>query len=401
MARSSNPSVMFFLGSVGLGAALMYFYDPQSGRRRRAIAQDQYRHTMRKLEEAQRVIGRDARNRAQGFAAEAKRLVHRDPARGDDVIIAERVRSAIGRQVSHPAAIEVSADGGTVNLKGAVLASEVEGLLECVSCVRGVKGVENHLSVHDEPGNIPALQGGSLKPGYRAEFLQRSWSPAARSVAGGAGALLALVGVFRGGIKGLALGAIGSALCARAATNLDMRSLVGVGSNCTGVTIHKTIHIDAPVERVFEYWANFENFPQWMSHVRSVRDEGDQRYRWVVDGPAGVPVEWKSEMTDVVENRQMGWRSLPGSMVDHSGRVLFEEDPAGGTRVQVELCYVPVAGALGHAVAKAFGADPKSEMDADLMRLKSRIETGVSAHDAVARRATISEATPPPGASRH
>jgi len=120
--------------------------------------------------------------------------------------------------------------------------------------------------------------------------------------------------------------------------------------------------------------------------INNVRDEGGNRYHWMVDGPAGVPVEWHSELHDVIENRQMAWRSIPGSMVDHSGRVQFEDDGAGGTRVQVDLCYVPVAGAVGHAIAKAFGTDPKSEMDADLMRFKSRVETGNLPHDAGATR---------------
>ena len=40
------------------------------------------------------------------------------------------------------------------------------------------------------------------------------------------------------------------------------------------------------------------------------------------------------------------------------------------------------AGVLGHAVAAMFGADPKSEMDADLMRMKHMIETGKPPHDA-------------------
>jgi len=43
---------------------------------------------------------------------------------------------------------------------------------------------------------------------------------------------------------------------------------------------------------------------------------------------------------------------------------------------------VPPAGAFGHAVASLFGADPKSDMDADLMRMKSMIETGRAPHDA-------------------
>ena len=43
---------------------------------------------------------------------------------------------------------------------------------------------------------------------------------------------------------------------------------------------------------------------------------------------------------------------------------------------------VPPAGAFGHAVAALFGADPKSEMDVDLLRMKAMIETGRAPHDA-------------------
>jgi len=379
--RTSNGLLM-----IGLGATLMYFFDPQAGRRRRALARDRYVHTMRKLEDARRVVVRDATQRKNGLVAQASRLVSRRDRHPDDTILIERVRSALGRVVSHPAAIEVNAGGGAVRLGGAILASEVDALVDCVRAVRGVGSVENQLSVFDDPGNIPSLQGGAERSGERIEFLQQNWSPAARATAGAFGGGLAMYGLFRGGIGGLALGAVGAGLLARAAANRDLKSLVGAGADCEGIRIHKTINIAAPAERVFEYWANFEHFPQWMSHVRSVRDEGGNRYHWMVDGPAGVPVEWHSELHDVIENRQMAWRSIPGSMVDHSGRVQFEDDGAGGTRVQVDLCYVPVAGAVGHAIAKAFGTDPKSEMDADLMRFKSRVETGNLPHDAGATR---------------
>jgi uncharacterized membrane protein len=40
------------------------------------------------------------------------------------------------------------------------------------------------------------------------------------------------------------------------------------------------------------------------------------------------------------------------------------------------MTYKPPAGLLGHYVSSLFGADPKSEMDQDLARLKSLIETG-------------------------
>jgi uncharacterized membrane protein len=53
--------------------------------------------------------------------------------------------------------------------------------------------------------------------------------------------------------------------------------------------------------------------------------------------------------------------------------------------VQIRMSYNPPAGWLGHGIAAAFGADPKSSMDADLARMKMLIETGKAPHDAAAR----------------
>jgi uncharacterized membrane protein len=61
--------------------------------------------------------------------------------------------------------------------------------------------------------------------------------------------------------------------------------------------------------------------------------------------------------------------------VENTGRVRFEED-GDGTRVHVLIKYDPPGGVIGHAVAKVFGTDPKSEMDDDLAKLKSLVETG-------------------------
>ena len=40
----SDTSFLAILGAVGIGAALMYFLDPESGRRRRARMTDQFTH---------------------------------------------------------------------------------------------------------------------------------------------------------------------------------------------------------------------------------------------------------------------------------------------------------------------------------------------------------------------
>jgi uncharacterized membrane protein len=84
------------------------------------------------------------------------------------------------------------------------------------------------------------------------------------------------------------------------------------------------------------------------------------------------------------------------SQVDHVGRVRFEDTDDGRTRINVQLRYTPPGGAAGHAVAKAFGSDPKSSMDDDLARMKAAIETGRPPNDAGAWRDTS-----PPSEARH
>ncbi|HEV8577796.1 MAG TPA: BON domain-containing protein [Thermoanaerobaculia bacterium] len=141
----------------GLGAGLMYLLDPQGGGRRRALARDKAVHLLKKGGETARKTSRDLGNRTKGRLAEARSSLRRVAV--DDDILRDRVRSKIGRLVSHPSAIEVAAQDGCVVLSGPVLASEVDPLLSAVNSVKGVCGVENRLDVHEQPGNISALQG--------------------------------------------------------------------------------------------------------------------------------------------------------------------------------------------------------------------------------------------------
>jgi uncharacterized membrane protein len=225
-----------------------------------------------------------------------------------------------------------------------------------------------------EDGTVTQVDTGALQQRMNAmlgPWGKSHWSPAERALAGSVGAGLAVGGYARGGLKGLVMFILGTGMMARAATNRDIASL----ARGEGIPVQKTIRIDKPVAEVFAYWRNLENFPLWMSHVIEVRYTGGDRYHWKVEGPAGVPVEWDAELLNVVENREMTWRSVAGSTVENTGRVRFEED-GEGTRVHVLIKYQPPGGIVGHAVAKVFGTDPASEMDDDLAKLKSLVETG-------------------------
>jgi uncharacterized membrane protein len=119
-----------------------------------------------------------------------------------------------------------------------------------------------------------------------------------------------------------------------------------------------------------------------MTNVREVRDLGKGHSQWTVAGPAGASVKWDVRITKLIPNELIAWKSEPGSAIANAGLVKFEPGHNGGTRVTVRMSYNPPAGAIGHLIATLFGANPKREMDQDLLRMKTMIETGHAPRDA-------------------
>jgi uncharacterized membrane protein len=369
-----------FLGAAAAGAISMYLLDPDHGRRRRALMRDRLASGVSRLDDARTVASRDLRNRARGVAHEVRSRFSREEV--PDEILCERVRSSLGWAVSHPGAIEVSALSGRVTLSGAVLEREYVRLLRTVWAVRGVADVEDRLAVYESPAGIPALQGGGRARERRFGPWQENWPPGVRVVMGAMGGALLLNALAgRRGPIALLGGLGGAALIARSSTNMPIDRLVGVGR--PAVELQKCIDVAAPIEQVFETFSQLERFPELMTHVREVHVRGDGTSQWVVEGPAGRTISWEAVTTRLEPNRLIAWRTLPGSAVEHAGLLRFEST-SGGTRVLVTMSYTPPAGALGHAVARLFGADPKSELHDDLMRMKVFLETGRRAHDAAA-----------------
>jgi hypothetical protein len=197
----------------------MYLLDPVRGKRRRALWRDQLVHAVNQIEVYGGKTLRDLNNRINGLLAESQSLFFPDYA--SDRVIRERVRSKLGRYVSHPAAIEVEVSNGHVTLRGPVLASEVKDLLVAMLAVRGAIDVHNELEEHEQPGDIPALQGGTRRRGQQLELMQSNWSPAVRLFGGVLGTMLMGNCVARRTPAAVLLGTFGFGLFVRAVTNLQ------------------------------------------------------------------------------------------------------------------------------------------------------------------------------------
>jgi uncharacterized membrane protein len=208
------------------------------------------------------------------------------------------------------------------------------------------------------------------------------------------GGALALYGLTRGNVAGVALALVGASLVYRGTTGhcyayqaagIDTSGAESDNPNVSvkggrGVKVEKSLTINRPAAELYKYWRNFENLPRFMNHLEEVRVTSDTRSHWVAKGPAGSSVEWDAEIYNEKENEMIAWRSLEGSQVDNAGSVHFERAADGrGTVVRVVLKYDPPAGKLGAAVARLFGESPAQQIDEDLRRFKQLIETGETA----------------------
>ncbi|HEY3069880.1 MAG TPA: BON domain-containing protein [Gaiellaceae bacterium] len=149
-AMRSRPLPFFLAAALG-GAALAYFLDPQSGRRRRHVTRDRAlslaKHGSRRGRKLVNHVSSDAR----GFVERAKH------ARGhseelDDATLVDKVESIVFRNRDVPKGqINVNAENGVVFLRGEVDRPELVDALEArVRKVRGVRGVENLLHTRGE-----------------------------------------------------------------------------------------------------------------------------------------------------------------------------------------------------------------------------------------------------------
>jgi len=205
------------------------------------------------------------------------------------------------------------------------------------------------------------------------------------SVVAGAG-LLAFAATRRRGTA-MAVAAAGAGLIARGVTGrsaLYRAAHIDTRDNDTrrmladdgGIHVQHAVLINRPLRDVFAYWRDLRNLPRFMSHLLEVTPLNGTHSHWVAKGPAGKRVEWDAEIINEVEDKVIGWRSLPGSDLTSAGSVNFRERRGWGTEVSVHLQYEPVGGRPVAWLAWLLGSDPGATIKEDLRHLKATLEAG-------------------------
>jgi osmotically-inducible protein OsmY len=200
---------------VGVGASLMYLFDPSRGRRRRAMLRDKATSYAGSSAGAVKRTSEDLRNRATGAYMATRSKLSREQVSDEKLV--ERVRSKMGRCLANPHAVDVRAHEGHVTLTGPVLAEEAHELVSCVRAIPGVHSLENLLEVHDWSENHPLLR-------HKASG-SSGWGPGMRLLSGAVGGGMMLYGLRSRSTAGKASASLGLGLLTRGITNREFGRL--------------------------------------------------------------------------------------------------------------------------------------------------------------------------------
>jgi uncharacterized membrane protein len=139
--------------------------------------------------------------------------------------------------------------------------------------------------------------------------------------------------------------------------------------------IERTISINAPVEKVFDYWTEPANLPEYWPSMVEVKDRqrlpnGGNSCRWVYK-MAGMRFEGTSEDVEYIANQRTVTKNKGG--IESTITMMFQPEN-GGTKLTVQTEYtvpVPLLGKLAEAFIVKVN---ENETDLLLANLKARME---------------------------
>ena len=134
--------------------------------------------------------------------------------------------------------------------------------------------------------------------------------------------------------------------------------------------VQDSIEVQVPVDKAYNQWTQFEEFPQFMEGVQSVQQLDDTHVRWVAE-VRGESREWTTEIVDQKPDQRIAWKTIDGE-VRNDGIVTFQPVGESQTRVNVEM-EVEGGSAAENMAGDLMGIVQK-QVHGDLERFKQLIE---------------------------
>jgi uncharacterized membrane protein len=132
--------------------------------------------------------------------------------------------------------------------------------------------------------------------------------------------------------------------------------------------IQRWTDVAVPLERAYEAWTNFEEYPKFMHRVLSVKQDEDSKVTWE-EKIWFSKRQWEAEIIEQQDNEFLAWKTTSGA--SHAGVVSFHKLEDRLTRVMVTMDFRPTGMFEKMASGLRF---VKRAVQADLARFKSYVE---------------------------
>ena len=142
------------------------------------------------------------------------------------------------------------------------------------------------------------------------------------------------------------------------------------------INIKTALTVKRPRHQVYAFWRRLENLPQFMNHLRRVEVLDGKTSKWTAAGPGNFgTLSWKSEIIKDDPGALLSWQSLPGSSIENSGKVTFEDAGASSTALDVVISYHAPLGILGEKAGRLINPLFEKIVMDDIRNFKRYIES--------------------------
>jgi uncharacterized membrane protein len=145
------------------------------------------------------------------------------------------------------------------------------------------------------------------------------------------------------------------------------------GGKTRRLPIQRWTDVAVPVDKAYEAWTQWEEWPKFMHRVLEVKpseDDEGEKIHW--DEKIWFWTrEWDGEITERRKNDRIAWKTVSG--MQHSGVVSFHKLDDNLTRVMVDMDFLPQGVFEKMASGMRF---VKRAVQADLARFKAYVEFG-------------------------
>jgi uncharacterized membrane protein len=142
------------------------------------------------------------------------------------------------------------------------------------------------------------------------------------------------------------------------------------GGKTRRLPIQRWTDVAVPVNKAYEAWTQWEEWPKFMHRVLEVSQEDDNKIH-VSEKIWFWTREWDGEITEQRKNDRIAWKTESG--MQHSGVVSFHKLDDNLTRVMVDMDFLPTGVVEKMASGMRF---VKRAVQADLARFKAYVEFG-------------------------